>query len=71
MLWNDSCYNLYWCVFLRCMYVFKELVEGLDEDVVVEKDRVLSGGVRRDFVWLENLIKVRYCDLWRFSGEWI
>lgn len=45
------------------MYVFKELVEGLDEDVVVEKDRVLSGGVRRDFVWLENLIKVRCCDL--------
>lgn len=68
---NDSCYNLYRCVLLRRTHVSKEPVEGLDEDVAAEKDRVLSGGARRDLVRLENLTKVRRCDPRRFSGEWI
>ena len=46
-------------------------MEGLDEDVAAEKDRVLSGGARRDLVRLENLTKVRRCDPRRSSGEWI
>ena len=46
-------------------------MEGLDEDVAAEKDRVLSGGARRDLVRLENLTKVRRCDPQRSSGEWI
>ena len=68
---NDSCYNLYRCVLLRRTHVAKEPVEGLDEDVAAEKDRVLSGGARRDLVRLENLTKVRRYDPRRFSGEWI
>lgn len=68
---NDSCYNLYGCVLLRRTHVSKEPVEGLDEDVAAEKDRVLSGGARRDLVRLENLTKVRHCDPRRSSGEWI
>lgn len=56
---NDSCYNLYRCVLLRRTHVSKEPVDGLDEDVAAEKDRVLSGGARRDLVRLENLTKVR------------
>ena len=68
---NDSCYNLYRCVLLRRTHVSKEPVEGLDEDVAAEKDRVLSGGARRDLVQLENLTKVRRCDPRRSSREWI
>lgn len=68
---NDSCYNLYRCFLLRRTHVSKEPVEGLDEDVAAEKDRVLSGGARRDLVRLENLTKVSHCDPRRSSGEWI
>nr|XP_058969338.1 ATP-binding cassette sub-family A member 2-like [Pocillopora verrucosa] len=44
----------------RRTHVSKEPVEGLDEDVAAEKDRVLSGGARRDLVRLENLTKVYF-----------
>lgn len=37
----------------------KEPVEGLDEDVMAEKDRVLDGGASRDLIRIENLTKVR------------
>lgn len=36
----------------------KEPVEGLDEDVVAEKERVLSGGANKDLIRIENLTKV-------------
>ena len=47
----------------------KEPVEGLDEDVAAEKERVLSGGARRDLIRIENLTKVSLCDYRRFSRE--
>lgn len=44
--------------FLRRTQVSKEPVEGLDEDVLAEKERVLSGGASRDLIRIENLTKV-------------
>lgn len=38
----------------------KEPIEGLDEDVAAEKERVLSGGASRDLIRIENLTKVYY-----------
>ena len=49
------------CPFRRTN-VSKEPVEGLDEDVAAEKERVLSGGASRDLVRIENITKVRLCD---------
>ncbi|XP_020626914.1 ATP-binding cassette sub-family A member 2-like isoform X2 [Orbicella faveolata] len=44
----------------RRTQVSKEPIEGLDEDVAAEKERVLSGGASRDLIRIENLTKVYY-----------
>ena len=53
---------------LRRTQVSKEPVEGLDEDVLAEKERVLSGGASRDLIRIENLTKVRL-SVFEYTGS--
>ena len=41
----------------------KEPIEGLDEDVAAEKERVLSGGASKDLIRIENLTKVSLSEV--------
>lgn len=50
----------------------KEPIEGLDEDVAAEKERVLSGGASRDLIRIENLTKVSLSQVVGFNNHvWI
>ena len=50
----------------------KEPIEGLDEDVAAEKERVLSGGASRDLIRIENLTKVSLSEVAEFNYHvWI
>lgn len=50
----------------------KEPLEGLDEDVESEKERVLSGGASRDLIRIENLTKVSLSEVAEFNNYvWI
>ena len=50
----------------------KEPLEGLDEDVAAEKERVLSGGASRDLIRIENLTKVSLSEFAQFNNfVWI
>lgn len=46
----------------------KEPLEGLDEDVAAEKERVLSGGASRDLIRVENLTKVSLSEVAEFNN---
>ena len=39
----------------------KDPIEGEDEDVAAEKERVLCGGASEDLIRIANLTKVRLC----------
>ena len=47
----------------------KEPIEGLDEDVAAEKERVLSGGASRDLIRIENLTKVSLFEDAEFNNH--
>ena len=50
----------------------KEPIEGLDEDVAAEKERVLCGGAGRDLIRIENLTKVSLSGVVGFNKHvWI
>lgn len=57
---------------LRRTQVSKAPIEGLDEDVAAEKERVLSGGASKDLIRIENLTKVSLSEVVGFNNHvWI